>query len=290
MGAAKREWYALRRQPCICGLGQEAFRCCWTSTGWIPKPARIDLRATGHTGSHKKCYLRDLGSCSEKLSGEHIISATVLREIGEDKVQVTGTPWLPKGESREIGISSLVSNCLCEAHNNALSPLDAAAGQFYRVLRDCLLDDAPPFRTYKFSGHDIERWLLKTTAGLAASKYLGADGEVLPNKFLDTVNIAQLLQDHTAWHSPIGMYVLVTPGKQFQVRNELQVAPLASQDKEIGGLITVIHGLVVSVWLESKDRIPDTDLRKSIYRFEKLNMQKRGGQKVVEFCWIDRLS
>jgi hypothetical protein len=290
VGEAKQKWYALGRRPCACDSGLVAEACCWTPKGWFKAHASIDLLATGHTGSHKKCYLRELGTCSDSISGEHPISATVLRAIGEDRLRITGTPWLPQGESRDIGIQSLVSNCLCGAHNSALSRLDAIAGRFYRDIQTTLLDDNAPVRTRLFSGHDIERWLLKTSAGLAASKYLGADGEVLPGVFAEGIDIAELLQAPTAWRSPMGMYVLVVPGQQFQAKNELRVAPLASTTREIGGLLTVIHGITVALLLDRRESIKDTQLQRALYRIEKFNMNMEHGQQVVQLSWIKRHS
>jgi hypothetical protein len=137
MGQAKQRHRARRSGLCVCGSGTPAIQCCWTERGWRKVPVKIDLLATGEVGSHQRCYLRQLNTCSSKISGEHTISATVLKAIGKDSVKVSGFPWL-NGETRSIGIDSLATNCLCTAHNTALSPLDAEAGRFYRALEDCL--------------------------------------------------------------------------------------------------------------------------------------------------------
>jgi hypothetical protein len=291
LGEKKRKWYALANAPCACDSGKPGGECCWTPTRWFKAPASIDLRATGHTGSLNKCYLRELGTCSDKVSGEHIISANVLRIVGgdENKIRLTGVPWLPKGETRDIGISSLVSNCLCEAHNHALSQLDAVAGRFYRAIQTSMVDKAAPVRTRLFSGHDIERWLLKTTAGLAASKYLGADGEVLPPLFAGAIDIAELLQDPSAWRSPMGLYVLGVPGQRFRPTNALDVAPLTSAtSREIAGLITNIHSLSVALLLDRKEAIKDTPVQKAPYRIEQFNVNTENGRQIVQMSWIKR--
>lgn len=290
MGEKKRKWLALRNLPCACKSGKAAEECCWTPKGWFRSPTKIDLRNTGHSGSHKRCYLRHLGTCSEKLSGEHPISSTVLKAIGEEKLRVTGTPWLPKGETREVGINSLVSNCLCEAHNHALSALDNVAGIFYRGFQQALLDDVAPIQTQLFSGHDIERWLLKTTAGLAASKYLGTEGERLPGDFASGIDVATLLEDPTAWRSPMGMFAIIKLGQTINVANELQIAPLTNHNREIGGLLTMIHGFTIALLLERKESLTGSSLERAMYRADRINAQKEHGQQVILLSWIKRSS
>jgi hypothetical protein len=134
MGEARSRHAAMGLEPCRCDSGRLAEACCWTPQGWHKAPITLKLDATGLLGSHSRCYLRHLNMCSNKLSGEHTISAVVLREIGEENLRLGGAPWLDEGEERKIGINSLVTKRLCSAHNSALSPLDAEAGRFYRVL------------------------------------------------------------------------------------------------------------------------------------------------------------
>jgi hypothetical protein len=84
------------------------------------------LVAAHPPGSHERCYLRELNTCSSKISGEHAISSTVLRAFGKDSIEISGFPWL-NAETRSIGIRSLTTNCLCTAHNSALSRRHAKA-------------------------------------------------------------------------------------------------------------------------------------------------------------------
>lgn len=136
MGEKKRREMRMRAEPCICGSGEIASHCCAKKGAWRKNPAQLHLRNTGYSGSHPRCYLRDLQTCCDVLSEEHFISRTVLEAIGEKEVAVSGMPWVGADVKRPIPIDRLVSNCLCEAHNHALSPLDAVAGQFYRALKD----------------------------------------------------------------------------------------------------------------------------------------------------------
>jgi hypothetical protein len=57
------------------------------------------------------------------MSGEHLISKS---QFGDsEKITVQGFPWCPT--PKEIPLLSAVANILCEAHNNALSPVDREA-------------------------------------------------------------------------------------------------------------------------------------------------------------------
>ena len=133
MGEAKRK----RQQPCICGSTRPAEKCCWSQGLWKKPASSIKLVATGFNGSHERCYLRDLNSCADKISREHLVSATVLDAISDTNIIVTGFPWQTAGEAKSIGKEALTSNCLCTAHNSALTYLDAAAGYFFRALQIC---------------------------------------------------------------------------------------------------------------------------------------------------------
>lgn len=290
MGEAKRRWLQQRVEVCACGSGKPGGDCCWTLGGWFKLPARIDLVNTGKNGNNSKCYLRHLNACSDTITGEHMISRTVLEALGKDKIRISGAPWLKEGENREIGINSLVANCLCDAHNQALSPLDSAAGQFYRTLEGCLLNDDKPPGTYLFSGHDIERWLLKMTAGLAASKNLAAKRQRLPGTYADGVDMARLLQDPEAWQTPAGMYVIQKLGDMISPRGELAVAPLASDAGEIGGLMTQLHGFMIALLLKEVETIKGSALEGAPYRIEKLFCKQPTGLRTVQLSWVRRIT
>ena len=190
MGEAKR-----KRQfgLCRCGSLRAGGECCFRNGSWFKPPSTVDLIATGFSGSHPRCYLRHLNTCSDKVSREHTISAVVLRAMGSASLRVGGASWLADGEERAMGISGMVANCLCIAHKGALASLDAAGGQFYESLQQLsgLKKPTPSL----LSGHDIERWMLKTAVALAASGQLCAVGqERLPGTFADGIDLAALLQ------------------------------------------------------------------------------------------------
>jgi hypothetical protein len=143
--------------------------------------------------------MRDLGSCVGPISGEHIISESVIRVlIADGEFSVSGVPWLAAGEEKILPPRSLRANCLCTKHNSALSPLDDAAKYFFASLKACLESDTES-RHALVSGHDIERWLLKTAKAAAVSKNLAKGGERLSGMFSRDAAILDMLDDPQQW-------------------------------------------------------------------------------------------
>jgi hypothetical protein len=187
MGEARLKRLAVEAAPCLCGSLKSASACCLKSGKWHREPAIVVLNKNGQNGTHPKCYLRELNSCSDKITGEHYVSQAALRVLADEMIDVSGFPWLKRGESRVMTFASMTSNCLCAAHNNALSPLDAVAGEFFQAIKDCGTNDGGPARHYLISGHDIERWFLKTLGGLAASRSLASNKERLSEGFHERI-------------------------------------------------------------------------------------------------------
>lgn len=80
------------------------------------------------------CWAACLGDCSDKISGEHIITEGVHTT---NTVRVKGLPWCLH-DFKTIGLASFVKNVLCTSHNSRLSETDIAAIQ----LRDALCESA----------------------------------------------------------------------------------------------------------------------------------------------------
>jgi hypothetical protein len=127
--------------------------------------------------------MNELGSCVAPISGEHLISESVIRALMADgDFSVSGLPWLEESEEKLLPPRTFTSNCLCVKHNSALHPLDAAAKYFFASLKSCLELDARSKHAI-VSGHDIERWLLKTAKALAVSKSFAKGRERLAGAF-----------------------------------------------------------------------------------------------------------
>jgi hypothetical protein len=162
MGEARRKREAVLSGPCPCGSKKAARLGCFTGREWHKPATTLGLTSLPPSSSVAKCYMKELGSCVAPISGEHIISESVIRVLmGDGEFSIAGLPWLTPDEEKILAPQSLRTNCLCTKHNSALHPLDDAAQYFFASLKSYLERDEG-MRHALVSGHDVERWLLKT--------------------------------------------------------------------------------------------------------------------------------
>lgn len=113
--------------------GQEPLRpspALARSRSWY----RPDMSDSADHPGVSGCYAAELGDCSGRLSGEHWISAAVLRLLAEPAgVSIRGAPWLG-GAVRAVPVRKLKANILCKGHNERLSWLDQLAPVWARKL------------------------------------------------------------------------------------------------------------------------------------------------------------
>src|SRR5690348_8582360 len=119
-----------------------------------------------------KCWAFCLGGCSNAVSGEHILSASLFEGT---QIRVKGFSWCAD-DFKTIGVASFTKKVLCSRHNSMLSECDKCAIS----VRDAVLGVAEltatrqklqpqMWRIEKFhvSGPLLERWCLKTLVTLA---------------------------------------------------------------------------------------------------------------------------
>ena len=134
--------------------------------------------SAGHPGLTQVdgCYAAELGDCSGRLSGEHWISAAMLKLLAEPAgVSIRGAPWLD-GEVRAVPVRKLKANILCKGHNERLSWLDEFAPVWARRLGVGVEANPADTPTEVITGRGIELWLLKLLCGLGVSGNMGRDG------------------------------------------------------------------------------------------------------------------
>jgi hypothetical protein len=194
--------------------------------------------------------MKELGSCAGGISSEHLISKSIILLLsGDGDFSVSGLPWIPDGETRIIGAGSLTANCLCRKHNSSLSDLDTAAYRFFWALNSCLEQEAQDLH-FIVSGHDIERWLLKTLKAMAASGNLARGRERLSGAFASDVQVLDMLDDPSHWPERTGLYCVMASGHIAQNHNRFQLAPLTNPEGELSGLHANILGLDFILMLE----------------------------------------
>jgi hypothetical protein len=233
MGEAKRKKEATLNGPCPCGSGETAKLCCFTGHGWQwhKQPSTLGLKTLPPAENVEKCYMKELGSCVAPISREHIISKSVCQVLmGDGEFSISGVPWLEAGETKII--APPVAYCLCVKHNSSLSPLDSAAKYFFESLRSYLEYDHG-MRHALLSGHDIERWLLKTAKAAAVSRNLARGRERLSGTFARDEAILDMLDDPRHWPEGAGLYCIMNAGDLTENTVRFQFQPLTNEHDDI---------------------------------------------------------
>jgi hypothetical protein len=210
-----------------------------------------------------KCWARSLGNCAGKLSREHLFSGGL---FDQPQIIVSGYPWC-KGEAKVVGVDAVTSKILCEAHNNALSPVDKEASEFIRQLSiaaDLHLErrsqrEPGGWDIYQtlVDGPLLERWFLKTAvnlslAGRSELRWHLTDSQLkeVPDPFV-----------HAAFGNadlpePMGLYAVVSVGVPQKYEFEVSFAPTLKAGTHIVGGSFNFRGLQYLLWLEDRP-VPD---------------------------------
>jgi hypothetical protein len=241
------------------------------------------------SGSHVGCYMQATNACDTKLSAEHLISEGVLKVLADKQVEVSGTPWL-KGGKKVLGFAALTAKCLCARHNSLLSPIDTAGARFFEAIQTCGTTDKGPGLLFLLSGHDVERWMLRSLAVFGASRNFAIDGTVIDQDFVDRLRIVELLENAAAWRKPMGFYLLRGLGHQFYRRDHVQLAPIVrAAGDEVMGITLDIQGLEFALLAADHD-ITGTSLDKALYRPGAFVFDIGGVRYRIQLSWEDGLS
>ncbi len=116
--------------------------------------------------STRRCWAEQEGGCEGPLTREHVVSECLLEG---QAVRVRGLAWC-QGEFRPAGIGGPSCKCLCDKHNNTLSPVDGEAKRLLEALT-LLLESKGGGQSNnpRIDGHRFGRWLAKTACNQAAA-------------------------------------------------------------------------------------------------------------------------
>ena len=267
--------HTLLEQSCPCGSLQQLRFCCFSPLdGQIRPPLARLAPPPPITGfSHSRCYMSSTSDCGPRITKEHYVSHAVLGAMG-DQIICSGLPWLSDGKTARFGKNSLTANVLCDRHNNALSPLDAAAAIFFSELRhvaDQLGRKAwsKKIRLRAIRGENLELWALKILMGIFHAGIARSEGRRLRDGFqLPFELYCGLLASQEKLVSPAGMYVQASSNHRYQLENAVAMAPLTSRPgNEAVGLWMKIAGHDIK-FLFRLDEVGSENLIKSahVYR------------------------
>lgn len=280
---------------CPCGSRRKARSCHRAPDhSWVAAPPRPLLTGDRTGYANPRCYGRVSNDCAEKITREHWISEDVLEHVRDQDsgVVVGGMTWLPKGETRQVGIGSLTSRILCDRHNSALSPLDAIAGQFFAAMRDdgrSLAEQGPegefPCAFTMISGPMLELWLLKVLWGAVETGTVRL-GESAAYRFrlgVTTTQLAEILWRGAPWPRHWGLYVPMpnTPLERATLMGSTGIT-FAFDGPEILGGSMVFAGIDFLLAFERPD-VP------TMFQPGALTFQRHGYRnwKMMALCWPD---
>jgi len=268
-----------------------ARECCFDGRNWHRKAAPLGLKELPASAVVDRCYMRELGSCVAPISGEHLISQSVMQVLqGNGEFSIAGVPWLPRGEVRILGANALRANCLCAKHNSSLSPIDEAAKHLFQSLKTYLEADVGEPRHSLVSGHDLERWVLKTAKALAVSGNLARGEERLSGAFAQDGSLITMLDDPAAWPEGAGLYCMMNEGDLMLNHSRFQLVPwveTANGRDEIVALEVSILGLIFVLLLEPLDPERYPLLAAAKFRPGRIEIQYPRSISWVTISWED---
>jgi len=188
------------------------------------------------------------------------MSRSILQQLGAT-LRVSGMPWLSPGESLETSVASHTAKILCKRHNEALSPLDAGAAEFFSILRQALIDLKRKTLSRKpilhlLSGEALELWMLKVACGLYFA--IGAkDGIKLSRTHAIDLTKVQLAFFRREWDARAGLYFRGHTGAAITVQDNVQIAPLTDdRENRFAGAVVSLHGFTLEVLMDDKNTNP----------------------------------
>lgn len=170
---------------------------------------------------------------------------------------------------------------LCARHNSALSPLDGIAVGLFRAFDEKGAAGSGKQLLYLFSGHDLERWLLKILCGVTRSKNWTLDGQPdlsIPRYWLE------ILFGEVQFPDEQGLYVCKSIGHRFEGSRGLQLRAIFSKRERLTGMGLWLCGYELIL---SMSGFPSRsfDGREFAYRPAEFYTTGRNFEKSVVLSW-----
>ncbi len=287
MGKIKRR---MKYIFCPCGSMKPASECCLKNGKWQKCASELGLRNLSPLTAIDRCYMKELNSCKGPISGEHIISESVIKILkGEGEFTISGLPWLKPNEYKTLSPKNLITKCLCTRHNSAISPLDEAAKYFFLSLKTYFNTDTGEPRHALVSGHDLERWLLKTAQNLAISGNFAVNRIKLSGAFALDLSIVDMLDDPDNWPEGTGLYCIMNIGDKMENHDHFQLEPFLNEQNEIAAIWLSIMDLKFILLLVQPDESKYPFLINAIFRPGCISIRQPKSNNWVTMSWQDSL-
>ncbi|WP_136615556.1 hypothetical protein [Bradyrhizobium sacchari] len=232
--------------------------------------------------------MRTLGNCEAPISREHIITESVIEILSSGgEFTVGGLPWLRSGETKALAPGNLTAKCLCKGHNSAIHPLDDCAKLFFSALKHSL-EKANAEHPLLVSGHDLERWLLKTLKAMAASGNLASGRVKLPDLFQGDVDVVRMIENPLSWATATGLYFVMPSGSRFINNTRIQIQPWYGESRqELVGLWTNFLGLEFVLMIAAPNVARSPALGHWLHRPGRIKVRTGGSVHLIELSWAD---
>ena len=256
-----------------------------------PRQARTFTTAAASGYANERCYAAPLNDCSKKITGEHTLSHSVLRELSPTGIiEVNGLPRKPHEEFISVPISGFTCNVLCDRHNAALSPLDSVGHRFFKSLRTInaeLRDKTkkPKSRPYLFNGHDIERYILKILCGDGfANKMNSAHGPI--RGWHPSTQWVRILYGLEPFSTGWGLYLSADMGEPFNLdENVLGICPVTNEQGEVCGARFKILGLEFELLMVIPNPVQQRYSNNCRYRPNEVSFNDGRATQSILFGW-----
>jgi hypothetical protein len=192
------------------------------------------------------CWAKSLGDCSGKLSGEHIVSASLWTG---PMIRVSGGPW---GETpRDIGVSSMTAKVLCRSHNSALSSVDAAGAAAFATLGKAteLTERRRVLPSHQWipwwfgiDGPLLERWFLKTAINVCLVLREEPEWELDATTGTPPATLARLAFGREEFERPMGLYMSARVGDDVDPVEGVVTEPLWTESRRIAAMSFTFRG------------------------------------------------
>lgn len=211
----------------------------------------------------KTCWAACLGGCSDGLSREHLVSASVWNA---PTVTVEGFPWCQE-KPKDVGLAAITSKILCSKHNSDLSPTDGAAKALAEVIRKAcaIADRRANDRQRKWKVLSLflkepwllERWFLKTAINITTVRGGPTPPDSPTTLYRPPVELVRLAFGLTRFEAPMGLYALAGLQEEVPLQDSVVFAPLWREGTtEIVGSVFGFHGLRFILNLTPRDLPP----------------------------------
>jgi hypothetical protein len=136
-----------------------------------------------------------------------------------------------------------------------------AAKHFFSSLSESFDETTTQIRSI-VSGHDLERWLLKTLRAFAVSGNLGIGRQRLPGQLSIEAAFVEMLDDPLSWPDGAGLYCTMRRGDLATNRPRFRLQPLTNDCGEVAAITVEMMGLTFALRLEPPEVIGDVILDK----------------------------